>query len=361
MSQVGAGRMTGTRWARLAAYLAGQGLAVDDATAPRRCQGGLANENWEIRLTTGEGLIVRRAPAGDLPPGANDRSREHRVLTRLADAYPLAPRSFVLCDDPGVIGAPFVVLEQRSGEALHHGSTRAAALAIAQARTLAAATVDAIAALHDIDPRSVGLDDLGKPAGFAMRTARRWIDRAASRALPNDVATACDVTARWLVKNEPVDGPPVILHNDVKIDNFLFDFDRARLHPTALLDWDQCTRGAAELDIAMCLVYWIEPDDPPEADLIEVVPRRSTGTVTRADLVARYAATSARALDDLTWFRTLATFKAAVIFHHQLPATAPDARSATAMRELGCALFVVAHDLAVRSHARGARRRAAAT
>jgi aminoglycoside phosphotransferase (APT) family kinase protein len=339
--------MASAAWERLATFLADRGLSVDPTIPPTRCAGGLANENWIVFLAGGERVVVRRAPPGELPPGAYDRAREHRVLSRLAVVYPLAPRSLAVCDDAGVLGVPFVVLEHRAGMALHHGDDRAASLNPAEADALAGATIDALVRLHAIDPREVGLGELGRPSGFVERTARRWIERAEDRPVDESTASARDHVARWLTASQPRDEQPVLVHNDAKIDNFLFE--ETTLRPTALLDWDQCTQGAAQLDLAMYLVYWVEPGDPVEAEVIEVVPRRCTRTVSRADLVERYVRGTGRPVDDLLWFRVLATFKVAVVFHHQLPETVGDRERAGTLRGLGRALFVVAHDLVAAS------------
>ena len=41
--------------------------------------------------------MLRRPPPGELPAGAHDMAREHRILSRLADALSFVPRSLLLC------------------------------------------------------------------------------------------------------------------------------------------------------------------------------------------------------------------------------------------------------------------------
>jgi len=59
--------------------------------------------------------VLRRPPLGPVAPGSHDMSREHAVLNALHAAYPQAPRAFLLCTDPEVMGAPFFVMERRRG------------------------------------------------------------------------------------------------------------------------------------------------------------------------------------------------------------------------------------------------------
>ncbi len=100
--------------ARLAAYLAGIGLPLDTSEPVRQFGTGLANINY--RLTAGgRRLVLRRPPGGDLPPGAHDMSREHRILSRLWRVHPLAPESLHLCEDRSVIGVPFQLIDYRPG------------------------------------------------------------------------------------------------------------------------------------------------------------------------------------------------------------------------------------------------------
>ena len=94
---------------RLAAYLAGVGLALDPAEPILQFGTGMANINYRLRAG-GRMRVLRRPPDGDLPPGAHDMAREHRILSRLWRALPLAPESVHLCEDKTVIGAPFQLI-----------------------------------------------------------------------------------------------------------------------------------------------------------------------------------------------------------------------------------------------------------
>ncbi|MEZ5854105.1 MAG: phosphotransferase [Hyphomicrobiaceae bacterium] len=100
--------------AKLAAYLGAIGLPLDADVPIEQFGTGMANINY--RLVAGaQWLVLRRPPDGDLPPGAHDMAREHRILSRLWKALPLAPRSLHLCEDRSVIGVPFQLIEYRPG------------------------------------------------------------------------------------------------------------------------------------------------------------------------------------------------------------------------------------------------------
>ncbi len=295
---------------RLAAYLHGLGLPLDPTRPPHRFPAGLANINILIHAG-GRPLVLRRPPPGDLPPGAHDMAREHRVLSRLGKAFPLAPTSLHLCADTTILGVPFQLIEYRPGivikgddtSRLHGHPGRCAALGETMVATLAA--------LHAVDPGAVGLDSLGKPDGFAARQVAGWRDRG-QRIVEGEDATAIGSIAGWLEARPPAPRAPRLLHGDFKLDNMILD--AATLTPTAVVDWDMATRGDPLFDLATLLSYWTEPRDPPVMHRMAQMPTAAPGFPTRAEVAARYARLTGLDLDDLPFFRVLAMLKLAVVF-----------------------------------------------
>ena len=70
---------------------------------------GEGHSNATFELSTG--VVLRRPPRGPLPPSAHDVLREARLLRALEATPVRVPRVLTVCDDPGVIGAPFYVME----------------------------------------------------------------------------------------------------------------------------------------------------------------------------------------------------------------------------------------------------------
>ena len=85
----------------------------------RQFRGGSANLTYLLVFPRDGGedrqMVLRRPPLGPVGKGAHDMKREHRVLSRLHRALATAPRAFLFCDDPAVIGADFFVMERRTG------------------------------------------------------------------------------------------------------------------------------------------------------------------------------------------------------------------------------------------------------
>lgn len=290
---------------RLAAWLPTVGLALAPGARLQPLGGGIANRNERIDLTTGP-AVLRRPPPGLLAAGASDMAREARVLGALAPHFPLAPRSIAFCDDEGVLGTRFQLLEWRSGIAI--GGTLPAD--VGDGLALVDTTLHAMAALHALDPAAVGLGDLGKPEGFFARQLKGWHARANAvwpDGLPGDAAALIAGLAD-AVPTEPSD--PVLLHMDLKPDNLLVD--PATLASRAMIDWDMATRGPRSFDLAILLSYWIEPDDPDDVQPLLAVPSLSPGWPGRAEVAARYQAITGHDVADLIWPVALARLRLAV-------------------------------------------------
>jgi aminoglycoside phosphotransferase (APT) family kinase protein len=296
-------------WASLARYLARFGAALGPAR-PQQFAGGFGNLNYLIELDR-QPAVLRRPPGGLLPAGANDMAREHRILSSLWRAYPLAPRALLYCAEPSVLGAPFQILEYRAGivvrDTLPPGLTARPAVGAALSRQM----VESLAALHAVDPAQVGLERLGRPAGFLGRTLEGWATRGAAVAdLMNPRAFAETVT--WLRCRTPADVPPSLLHSDFKLDNMILD--PATLVPTAVIDWDMGTRGDPLWDLAVLLSYWAEPGDSACMHRLRQMPTAQCGFGRRRDVLEAYCRLTGRRVDDFGFYRALSVFRSAIVF-----------------------------------------------
>lgn len=298
-------------WERLAHYLCEKGMRLSLTPRPRQFQSGMANLNYLVTID-GAKRVLRRPPQGPLPPGAYDMRREHRILSVLWQAFPLAPRSFLFCDEESVLGAPFFIMEYRPGIVV---SDRLPAALLAEpdpggrlTRMLAGTLVD----LHAVDTIALGLGDFGRPEGFLGRTVAGWSKRAALAADGAMPAAAREIVA-WLETNLVPESGVALLHNDFKLNNMILD--PATFAPVAVLDWDQGTRGDPLFDFATFLSYWIEPDDPPALHEVGQMPTASHPSFPpRTEVVSLYGRLSGRDVSDFLFHRVLGMFKLCVIF-----------------------------------------------
>ena len=298
-------------WARLAKALAQDGMELSLAQAPRQFSGGLANLNYLV-LVDGREAVLRRPPPGPLPPGAFDMAREFGILARVSKGLDLAPAALYLGADPEVLGAPFQIIEFRRGFAVRADLPDTLAALPGIGRRLADTMIDVLVRLHALDTEALGLGDLGRPQGFLQRAVEGWSKRALI-ATEGSTSPMIPALSAWLRAHQVPDGPFALLHNDIKLDNILLD--GSTLAPVAVLDWDQCTRGDALFDLATTLSYWTEAGDPPAMQALRQMPTAHPGFPTREQAALAYAAATGRDLSDFRFYRVLAMFKLAVIFH----------------------------------------------
>lgn len=270
---------------------------------------GHSNLTYLLRLG-GQELVLRRPPFGNQVKSAHDMGREYRVLSKLSAIYPPAPRPYLYCEDDGVLGAPFYVMERRHGVVLRKSLPKGLALDPATVRALDEALIDNLATLHMLDWRAAGLADLGKPDGYVNRQVTGWVNRYA--AARTDEVPEVERVARWLTEHQPTESGAGLIHNDYKFDNVLLDAnDLTRI--VAVLDWEMATIGDPLMDLGSALSYWIHEDDPPLLKQARMGPTGLPGSLTRQELVARYAERTGQDVPNVLFYYCFGLFKTAVI------------------------------------------------
>ena len=122
-------------------------------------------------------------------------------------------------------------------------------------RRISEVLIDALADLHDVDYRAIGLETLGKPEGFLRRQIDGWAGRY-ERSKTRELKLVDDLVD-WLHASEPASPPPTLLHNDWRLDNMMLDADDPG-RVEAVFDWDMCTLGDPLCDLGTLLASWME-------------------------------------------------------------------------------------------------------
>ncbi len=297
---------------RVSAYLDGKLPGSDAPLEVVQFAGGHANLTYLLRFGSTE-YVLRRPPNGPVAAGAHDMAREFRVLSRLPDAYPLAPRAYVFCDDASIIGAPFFVMERRRGTVIRRaippafGSGNDAAIN----RRISEVLIDALADLHEVDHRAAGLADLGKPDGFLQRQVDGWTARYV-RAQTKEMAVV-DELSRWLREHLPASPAPTLVHNDWRLDNMMLDSsDPGRV--VAVFDWDMCTIGDPLADLGTLLSLWIEAGEGLGGGTQGGgMPSNVPGFLTRREAVERYGQRRGVDVSQVPYYYVFGLFKIAVV------------------------------------------------
>src|SRR5262250_3674534 len=146
--------------AALEAYM---GEHVPDFAGPlsvRQFVGGQSNPTYYLADQKRE-YVLRRKPPGKLLPSAHAVDREYRVISALAGTGVPVPRTYVLCEDPAVIGTPFYVMEYVHGRVFT--DPRLPQQAAAERAAIYDGLTEVLARLHTVDWQKLGLADFGRP------------------------------------------------------------------------------------------------------------------------------------------------------------------------------------------------------
>ena len=267
---------------------------------------GIGNVLFEVRRADVV-WVLRRPPAVLNDKSASNMTREYRILRALDGSKVPHPVARGLCEDPAVLGAPFLVMDKVDGFTPGFILPEPFSSDPTLRRDMAMSYVDALVELAEVDWQARGLADLGKPVGFLERQVPRWLaqlDRYRTRDLPE-----LDFVTDWLERNRPSMSRAAIMHGDYSPFNVMVAPDPpARL--AAVIDWDTGTIGDPLLDIGHLLARWTNPGEEP------VLQSQAGGTEhypTRAELAAHYEQRSGRDLSALPYYQCLALFKLAVI------------------------------------------------
>lgn len=212
-------------------------------------KGGQSNPTYLLTARDRK-YVLRRKPAGDLLPSAHAVDREYRVLSALAQTDVPVPRVRGLCEDPGVIGAAFYVMDHVDGRILWDPAL--GGMAPAQRSAIYDELNRVQAALHCVDPTAIGLADYGRPGSYLERQVARWTRQY--RASETETIDAADRLIEWLAAHRPSEGQARIVHGDYRIDNVIFHPAEPRI--VAVLDWELSTLGDPLVDFAYHCLIW---------------------------------------------------------------------------------------------------------
>jgi aminoglycoside phosphotransferase (APT) family kinase protein len=272
--------------------------------ALRLLPNGAIHENWRLDVVLAGGtlagrrsLVLRKDAATTLGIGL-DRTREFAVLRAVHAAGVPAPEPLYLCEDPSVIGEPFLLMQRLPGEAAPQrlvdgalGGDRAA---------LIADLAGALAAIHAIPPQGAALAALGKaPEDAAQTNLAEWAELLAGDPDPHPVA---EWGIRWLRRHAPPPVPPVLCHGDFRTGNFLADARGL----TGILDWEFAHWSDPLADLAwFCLGCW----------RFGAYAREAGGIAARAAFVEAYERASGVVVapERLRWWEVLAALRWLVI------------------------------------------------
>jgi aminoglycoside phosphotransferase (APT) family kinase protein len=235
----------------LAKYLAKHIPSFGDTCTVQQFRGGQSNPTFLLQAD-GNSYVLRKKPPGELLPSAHAVDREFRVIAALNNSDVPVPKALHLCEDEGVIGQMFYVMNYVAGRVF---SDIALPDCSPDERTTAyLSSASVLAYLHAVDYRAVGLESFGKADSYVARQVARW-SKQYELSKTEDCKAMDDLIA-WLPANDPDINPDnhrsAIVHGDYRPGNLIFRNDDTSV--AAVLDWELSTIGHPLADLGYFLL-----------------------------------------------------------------------------------------------------------
>ena len=282
---------------------------VDGFRGPMKVQqfeGGQSNPTFLLEAPTGR-YVLRKQPPGELLPSAHQVDREYRVMDALYETDVPVPKMYALCEDANVIGTKFYIMEMVEGRL--YTKTTLPELTPGDRREVYLDMARVLAALHRVDPTTVGLGDFRRPGNYFDRQVNRWTKQYLASETEN--IDAMNRLIDWLPTNIPTESSSGIVHGDFRLGNLLFHETLPKI--VAILDWELWSVGDALADLGyLCQEYHYlvsETEDMlPGADL------ETLGIPAEEELVQTYRAAARRGpIDNWTFYIVYNMFRSAGI------------------------------------------------
>lgn len=261
--------------------------------------GGAIQQNWKLDVVQDgvpQAWVLRTDNAATLSH-SRPRAEEFALLLAAHAGGVSVPEPLMLCDDPGVLGAPFFIMRRVAGVAAAHRIVRSETLGGGR-RALVETLGRELAAIHAVG--DAGLEFLAPHATMApgLRFVRQMRDHLDAGATPRPVLEwGLRQLERRAVPSEAI----VLCHNDFRTGNFMVDDTGI----TGVLDWEFAGWGDPHEDLGwLCAKCWRFGS-----------PHEVGGIGAREDLYAAYAQASGRRVDDglVRYWELAATIRWAVI------------------------------------------------
>ena len=239
-------------------------------------------------------LRVRPQPPSLLEP--YDLRKQYEIMRALEPTPVRAPRVLWYEETGDVLGREFLVMAYASGVAYERTIPDELTDDPARVRRMSEELVDELAAIHSVDPATLGF--LGDGRDFLAEQIAYWsgeVRRVQRGPVPALEALLAALEADVPPRTETIS----LVHGDAKPGNFAF----VGRELTASFDWEMSFLGDPMADVAYAQVTWELPG------MFTTLP----SSLSIDELVTRYEEKSGIATHDLVWHRSFQRYKLGVI------------------------------------------------
>ncbi|MGY8986768.1 MAG: phosphotransferase [Sphingomonadales bacterium] len=216
----------------------------------KKFPGGQSNPTFLLNTNKNK-FVLRHKPLGKTLPSAHAVDREYRVMEALKETDVPVPKVYHLCEDEGVIGSMFLVMEFLDGrimwnQTLPESNPEERGIIFDEMNSV-------LATLHSVNLKKIGLDNYSNSKNYYSRQVHIWSKQY--RSAQTEYIKDIELVINWLTNNTPKnDGQVSLVHGDYRLDNLMFAKNQPKV--IGLLDWELSTLGNPIADLAYQCAIW---------------------------------------------------------------------------------------------------------
>ncbi|MBT3707585.1 MAG: phosphotransferase family protein [Proteobacteria bacterium] len=288
-------------------YLAVAAPEIDHINKIEKFSNGQSNPTY-LLSTDRARYVLRSKPAGDLLKSAHAVEREYKVMKALKDTDVPVPRMLCLCENEGVAGSIFFVMSYEEGRIFWDPALPR--LSASDRSILYTNKIRTLAALHSVDPSSVGLEGFGRMGNYFERQFNRWTTQY--RASETQKIAEMETLIHWLTRHMPADdGQSAIIHGDFRLDNLIISTNKPCIE--AIIDWELSTLGHPLADLAYFCMCLRMPSGEQISGL-QNIQRSTLGIPSEDEMLSSYCSLrQIGPIDDWSFYLAFSFFRLAAI------------------------------------------------
>jgi aminoglycoside phosphotransferase (APT) family kinase protein len=288
-------------------YLAVAAPEIDHINKIEKFSNGQSNPTY-LLSTDHARYVLRSKPAGDLLKSAHAVEREYKVMKALKDTDVPVPRMLCLCENEGVAGSIFFVMSYEEGRIFWDPALPR--LSASDRSILYTNKIRTLAALHSVDPSSVGLEGFGPMGNYFERQFNRWTTQY--RASETQKIAEMETLIHWLTRHMPADdGQSAIIHGDFRLDNLIISTNKPCIE--AIIDWELSTLGHPLADLAYFCMCLRMPSGEQISGL-QNIQRSTLGIPSEDEMLSSYCSLrQIGPIDDWSFYLAFSFFRLAAI------------------------------------------------
>ncbi|XP_038832485.1 acyl-CoA dehydrogenase family member 10-like isoform X2 [Salvelinus namaycush] len=226
-------------------------LSDKDPVAVQQLSPSQSNALYHL-TTGGRHLLLRKQQKT-----SRAMETEYRLLKSLSRSGIPVPEIIDLCEDPSVLGAPFLLMEFCLGRMFSDPSLPG--LTPGDRRALYQAMQHTLCQIHCLDTRAVGLEDYNEPVDYMGLQVQWWTQQYRdSETLP---IPSMERLIQWLPLHLPKHQRTTLIHGSFRLENLVFHPEKPEV--VAVMDWGRSRLGDPLTDLTFsCMAHYLPQDNP---------------------------------------------------------------------------------------------------